>query len=126
MKTRVKHTIAVAWIVMVTLAASTIAGCGGKPATIIGSWADESGSEVLVFEEDGTCSVPFTYDSLWWESCDNYILKEDGTLILSSSRGNIKSRKYEKTDSKDDALSDSGLYYLSSDELVIDATEYEK
>lgn len=123
----IKHvpliTIGLVIAVFITL---TIAGCGSKAASIVGTWSDENGSEILIFDEDGTCSVPFTYDGAWWESCDNYVVKDDGSLVLSSSKGNIRSRKYEKTGSRDDALAHSSLYYLSADELVINATDYEK
>lgn len=102
-----------------------LSGCGQANA-ILGTWASEDGDEVLQFEDDGTCSVPFTYSAAWWESCDRYALQDDGTLVLSSSQGNIDSREYNQTDSKEEAEESSGFYYISANELVINTDTYTK
>lgn len=125
MKMRKRTVLGAINLMAIMLVTLVILGCGGKSDSVVGTWSDDSG-EVLVFEEGGTCSVPFTYNSGWLESCDNYVVKDDGTLILSSSKGNIRPRTYERTDSKDEALSTKGHYYLTSDELVINQTEYER
>lgn len=98
-------------------------GCGSTASSLVGTWSSENG-EILVFEDDSTCSIPFTYSNAWWESCDRYTIKDDDTLVLSSSQGNISSRKYSKTDNKAEAEENSSCYYLSSSELVINETVY--
>lgn len=95
-----------------------LTGCGGSDNSIVGTWSSDDGEEVLIFEEDGTCSVPFTYDGAWWESCDRYVIDDDGILVLSSSKGNIDSERYTKQDSKE-AVEDNGGYYLSDETLVL-------
>ena len=101
-----------------------LAACGSAASTLEGTWANERGSEVLIFESDGTCSVSFTYDGAWLESCDRYIIQDDGTLVLSCSKGNIRSKSFEHTDNRDEALDSTAYYYLNGDELVIDETVY--
>ena len=64
-----------------------LAGCGSSES-IVGTWANAEGDEVLQFESNGTCSVPFIYSAGWMESCDRYVMRDDGTLVLSSSQGN--------------------------------------
>ncbi len=77
----------------------SLIGCGGNDNSAVGAWNSDDGEEVLIFEEDGTCSVPFSYDGAWWKSCDRYVI-DDGILVLSSSKGNIDSERYTKQDSK--------------------------
>ena len=63
--------------------------CSGseKPGDmLIGSWVSEY-NDIVTFEKDGRCTAPFTYNASWWESADHYTVKEDGTLVLSSSEG---------------------------------------
>ena len=95
--------------------------------SLVGTWSSESGSEVLVFDEDGTCSVPFTYDGAWLESCDRYtIRRDDSSLVLSSSRGNIRSRTYERAKSKEEALENEESYYVKGKVLIIKSRTYER
>lgn len=96
----------------------SLAACGESSNSIVGTWNSEDGEEVLIFYEDGTCSVPFTYDGGWWESCDRYVIDDEGKLVLSSSKGNIDSERYTKQDSKE-AVEEDGGYYLSGDTLVL-------
>ena len=96
----------------------SLTACGGSGNSIVGTWSSDDGEEVLIFEEDGTCSVPFTYNGAWWESCDRYIIDDEGRLVLSSSKGNIDSESYTKQDSEE-AVLEYGGYYLSGDTLVI-------
>ena len=109
------------WICFVLLVlfscTALLSGCGSS-GSIVGTWQSENGDEVLIFEKDGTCSVPFTYDGGWWESCDRYSIDNEGTLVLSSSKGNIDSERYTKQDSKK-AVEENGGYYLSGDTLVL-------
>lgn len=116
MKNRGKRSIfmiALAFAMVLSLAA-----CGGNHNSIVGTWNSDDGEEVLIFEKDGTCSVPFTYDGGWWESCDRYVIDDDGMLVLSSSKGNIDSESYTKRDSRE-AVEEDGGYYLSGDTLVL-------
>lgn len=95
----------------------SLAACGESSNSIVGTWNSEDGEEVLIFYEDGTCSVPFTYNGSWLESCDRYVIDDEGRLVLSSSKGNIGSERYTKQDSKE-AVEEDGGYYLSGDTLV--------
>lgn len=104
-------------VLMFTLILS-LTGCGKGGNSIVGTWNSDDGEEVLIFEKDGTCSVPFTYDGGWWESCDRYIIEDDGRLVLSSSKGNIDSEHYMRQDSKE-AVEENGGYYLSGDTLIL-------
>lgn len=90
----------------------------GKNYSIVGTWNSADGDEVLIFESDGSCSVPFTYDGGWWESCDRYSIGADGTLVLSSSKGNIDSERFTKQTSVQE-VEENGGYYLSGDTLVL-------
>lgn len=96
----------------------SLTGCGGNGNSIVGTWNSDDGKEVLIFEKDGTCSVPFTYDGGWLESCDRYVIDDDGMLVLSSSKGNIDSERYTKQDSRE-AVEENGGYFLSGDTLVL-------
>lgn len=94
-----------------------ITACGSSKS-IVGTWKSEDGEEVLIFEKDGTCSIPFTYDAGWLESCDRYTIDKEGTLVLSSSKGNIDSERFPKQDSEAE-VEENGGYCLSGDKLVI-------
>ena len=96
----------------------SLVACGKRRTSIVGTWSSDDGEEVLIFNKDGTCSVPFTYDGGWWESCDRYSVDDDGTLVLSSSKGNIDSKRFRKQDSAED-VEENGGYYLSGNKLII-------
>lgn len=96
----------------------SLTACGKSSNSIVGTWNSDNGEEVLIFDKDGTCSVPFTYDGGWLESCDRYVIDDDGMLVLSSSKGNIDSERYMKQDSKE-AVEENGGYYLSDDTLIL-------
>lgn len=104
-------------VVIIAAVIGIVAGTGSNNS-IIGTWVSEDGEEVLIFEENGSCSVPFTYNSSWWESCDRYSIADDGTLVLSSSQGNISAERYTLTDSRAEVTENSGYYYLSADTLI--------
>ena len=97
---------------------SMLTACGGSQDSIVGTWLREDGDEILTFDEDGSCSVPFTYDGGWWESCDTYTVDDDGTLYLVSSKGNIDSERFLLKESVEEVEEDGG-YYISGDTLVI-------
>lgn len=110
-----KHMLVPALVLIIII---SLTACGGSGSSIVGTWNSEDGKEVLVFDKDGTCSVPFTYDASWLESCDNYSIDDKDTLVLSSSKGNIDPERYTKQDSKD-AVEKNGGYYLSGDTLIL-------
>lgn len=102
----------------------SMVGCNSSNA-IVGSWVEEDGDEVLTFDRDGSCSVPFAYNSAWIESVDHYAITSDGTLALSSSGGHAN-YSFEKTNDKDEALDDDDYYYLSGKTLIINESTYLK
>lgn len=117
-RTAIKMAVAAASVPLIGLV-----GCGEK--SIVGTWANDDGDEILQFDENGDCSVPFTYNGAWLESCDRYTIQEDKTLVLSSSQGNISSQHWKKTSSKEEAEeADDRLYFLNGDELVINNETY--
>lgn len=104
-----------------------ITACGKNSAPnklLIGRWASEY-SDIVVFNKDGSCRTPFTYNSSWGETATQYALKKDDTLTLSSETGHAD-RHYDKADSKKEAIEDSDLYFISEDTLIIDGEEYTK
>lgn len=105
-------------IAMVMLGVMCLTACGNSKDSIVGTWNSEDGEEVLIFDKDGTCSVPFTYDGGWLESCDRYSIDDEGTLILSSSKGNIDSERYTKKSNAEE-VEENGGYYLSDDTLIL-------
>ncbi len=136
-KNRIKCLLAVSAIMVCTL---MLCSCNSStdiistPEGIVGTWTSEDGTEVLMFNSDGSCSVPFTYDGGWLEGCDRYTIT-DGTLVLSSSRGNIRARTYEKCDSISNVTTEEyhysskdviETYYLSGDTLSINGTVYKR
>lgn len=101
----------------------TACGSGDEPSDLlIGTWLSDS-DEMVVFEEDGSCSAPFTYNPSWWESAERYTVKEDGTLVLSSETGHADG-SYEKADTADEALDDDYTYFVSEDTLIIEGEAY--
>ena len=108
------------------LLAFLLAACGkrGPEDLLIGTWLSEY-DEMVVFEEDGRCSAPFTYNPSWWESAERYTVKEDGTLVLSSETGHADG-SYEKVDTEDEALEDDDTYFVSEDTLIIEGETYTK
>lgn len=108
------------WLVLglILVMILSLTSCGKSGNAIVGTWHSDDGEEVLIFNKDSTCSVPFTYDGGWLESCDRYTIDDEGILVLSSSQGNIHSQKYEKQNSKE-AVEENGGYYLSGDTLVL-------
>ena len=104
-----------------------LTACSGKNSgtDIVGKWLSEY-DEIVVFEKDGTCSAPFTYNASWLESANRYAIKEDGTLVLSSESGHAGG-SYEKTDTEEEAIEEGyDTYYISKNILVIDGERYTK
>ncbi|WP_195599745.1 hypothetical protein [Longibaculum muris] len=100
-----------------------LTGCG-KSNNLVGSWVSE-GDDLVKFENNGSCSAPFTYNAAWIESADSYTIKDDGTLVFSSTGGHANS-SYKLVDSEEEALKDRHTYYISGDTLIIRREKYEK
>ncbi len=99
-------------------------GVGGN-SRIVGTWVSEDHEDMVVFNADGSCSAPFTFNASWIESADHYLLEEDGTLIFSSNKGHANA-SYKKTESKNEALEEHNMYYISRDTLIIEGDTYTK
>ena len=114
-------------LICISLFAIMLTACGGnsKPGDLlVGTWLSEY-DEMVVFEDDGSCSAPFTYNPSWWESADRYTVKEDGTLVVSSEAGHADG-SYEKVDTEDEAMEDDYTYFVSKDTLIIEGEKYTK
>lgn len=121
-KISIKHMVMVCSIFAVVL----LTACGGnKPQNLlIGRWVSDE-NEIVEFREDGTCTAPFTYDAAWLESAERYTVKEDGTLVLSSTGGNVDA-SFRRAESEDDVLEYSASYFVSKDIFVIKGVKYTK
>ena len=121
-KISIKHMVMVCSIFAVVL----LTACGGnKPQNLlIGRWVSDE-NEIVEFREDGTCTAPFTYDAAWLESAERYTVKEDGTLVLSSTGGNVAA-SFRRAESEDDVLEYSASYFVSKDTFVIKGVKYTK
>lgn len=121
-KFSIKHMVMVCSIFAVVL----LTACGGnKPQNLlIGRWVSDE-NEIVEFREDGTCTAPFTYDAAWLESAERYTVKEDGTLVLSSTGGNVDA-SFRRAESEDDVLEYSASYFVSKDTFVIKGVKYTK
>ena len=91
---------------------------------LVGTWLSDY-NEIVVFEKDGSCSAPFTYNSSWWESADRYTVKDDGTLVFSSETGHADG-SYERAETEEEALADKYTYFVSKDTLIIEGDTYTK
>ena len=99
--------------------------CGGsnKPENmLIGNWLSNY-NDIAIFEEDGRCTAPFTYNASWGESADHYIFKEDGTLVFSSSEGDAGGT-YDKADTAEEARYNRSKYYLEKDLFIVEKDTY--
>ena len=121
-KISIKQMVMVCSIFAVVL----LTACGGnKPQNLlIGRWVSDE-NEIVEFREDGTCTAPFTYDAAWLESAERYTVKEDGTLVLSSTGGNVDA-SFRRAESEDDVLEYSASYFVSKDTFVIKGVKYTK
>lgn len=99
-----------------------LTGCG-KGNDIVGSWVSEDNEEMVKFNDDGSCSAPFTYNAAWIESANAYTVKDDGTLVFSSESGHAN-KSYEKVESEEEALDNKSTYYISGDILIINKDKY--
>lgn len=108
------------------LALFSLTACGSdKPKDLlIGAWVSDD-DEIVEFMEDGSCTAPFTYNASWIESAERYVVKDDGTLVLTSKEGHADD-SFEPAESEEEALDDSGTYFVSENTLIIDGDEYTK
>lgn len=97
----------------------------GGDSQIVGTWVSEEHDDKVVFNADGSCSAPFTFNASWIESADHYLVEEDGTLIFSSDKGHANT-SYKKTENKNEALEKYSMYYISGDILIIECETYTK
>lgn len=107
---------------LIVFASIGMTACGSSNS-IVGTWVAEDNDDMLKFNDNGLCSVPFSYNGAWMESANNFAVKEDGTLVLSSPSGHADD-SYEKTEDEEEALDDSSKYYLSGDTLIIEKDKY--
>lgn len=113
-------------MICVLILVLSMAACGSdKPSDLlIGTWVSED-DEIVDFQEDGSCTAPFTYRSAWWESADRYAVKEDGKLIMTSKEGHADD-SFELAESEEEALDNGNMYFVSEDTLIIDGDTYTK
>lgn len=104
----------------------TLTACGSDEPSdlLVGTWVSED-DEIVDFQDDGSCTAPFTYNASWWESAERYTVKDDGTLVLSSPEGHADD-SFDPAESEEEALDDSSTYFVSEDTLIIDGEEYTK
>ncbi len=95
----------------------------GKKNPIVGEWVSEDNEDILKFNDNGSCSAPFTYNAGWMESANNYAIKEDGTLVFSSNEGHAND-SFEQVDTEEEALDNKDTYYISGDILIIEKDKY--
>lgn len=100
-----------------------LSACGGGNS-IVGTWVTEGDDDMLVFEEDGSCSAPFTYNSGWIESADHYAITEEDETLVFSSEGGHANDSYKKAKDEEEALDKSKTYYLSGNTLIIEGETY--
>lgn len=103
-----------------------LTACGSdKPRDLLtGTWVSED-DEMVDFQDDGSCTAPFTYVGAWWESADRYTVKDDGKLVMSSKEGHADD-SFELAESEEEALDNSNMYFVSKDTLIIDGEKYTK
>lgn len=113
-------------MICLTLALFSLIACGSdKPKDLLmGAWVSDD-DEIVEFMEDGSCTAPFTYSAAWIESAERYVVKDDGTLVLTSKEGHADD-SFEPAESEEEALDDSSTYFVSEDTLIIDGDEYTK
>ena len=96
------------------------AGCSSSDS-IVGTWKEADSDAEMSFYEDGTClDVPVETDT----SADavSYKMQDDGKLIFTMEWDGPEVR--EPAETKEEALDDYDLYYLSGDTLVLSTHEY--
>lgn len=97
-------------------------GCGSSN-DMTGTWEDvERSYKEMHFYEDGTCLD--VYKNHTSADATNWKIQEDGMLVLELEwDGNAS---FERADTKEEALEDRDLYYLSGDTLIFNKKEYKR
>lgn len=97
-------------------------GCGSSD-DITGTWKNvENSYNEMHFYDDGTCLD--VYENNTSADATNWKIQEDGMLILEMEwDGNAS---FERTETKEKALEDRDLYYLSGDTLIFNKYEYKR
>lgn len=100
--------------------------CGSdKPRDLlVGIWVSED-DEIVDFQEDGSCTAPFTYVGAWLESAERYTVKEDGKLVMSSKEGHADD-SFKLAESEEEALDNRNMYFVSKDTLIINGEAYSR
>ncbi len=109
---------------LATVFSLTACGSDNPKDLLVGTWVSED-DEIVDFQDDGSCTAPFTYNASWWESAERYTVKDDGTLVLSSPEGHADD-SFDMAESEEEAEDDSSTYFVSQDILIIDGEEYIK
>lgn len=109
-------------IIAIVLVVKLVSGVAGSNS-IVGQWRSET-NETLVFNKDGSCDAPFTYNPGWIEAADHYVMADDGTLSMFGSRGDF-TLTFEKMGSEEELEEYEGVgYYLSGNTLIIGGETY--
>ena len=110
-------------IIVIVLVVKLVSGVAGGNS-IVGQWRSET-NESLVFNKDGSCDAPFTYNAAWLEAADHYTVSDDGTLSMFGSRGSF-TLTFEKVETEEEALEsyEDLTYYISGDTLIIAQETY--
>ncbi|WP_290092132.1 hypothetical protein [uncultured Dubosiella sp.] len=100
-----------------------LAGCK-KGITIGGTWVDleDPESTFWFYDEGKVLDVP--KESTFDELIEKWSIEKDGTLTLESETGTIQ--VYKISNDQDQALKNSGYYYLDENTLILDGREYER
>lgn len=103
--------------------ALSLIGCK-KGITIAGTWTDiENPESTFWFYDEGkVLDVP--QESTFDELIEKWSIEKDGTLTLESETGTIQI--YKISNDQDQALKNSGYYYLDENTLILDGHEYER
>ena len=110
-------------IIVILVVFKLLSGMTGGNS-IVGKWRSET-NESLVFNKDGSCDAPFTYNAAWLEAADHYTVADDGTLSMYGSRGDF-TLTFEKVETEEEAMEayEIPAYYLSGNTLIIGQETY--
>ena len=121
MKAATKKLLVMVGLLLVCI---SFAGCGSSD-DITGTWIhaeSEDSEDGMRFYDDGTCLD--VYKNNTSADATNWKIQEDGMLVLELEwDGNAS---FERADTKEEAIEDRDLYYLSGDTLVFNKKEYKR
>ena len=84
-----------------------------------------SGTDVVLFRKDGSCSTSFSHRPEWWDSADRYKVERDGTLHLTSGEGDLD-ESLRLTYSRREALENGKTFFVSKKTLILRKVKYER